>query len=99
MVEYTSCDPPPPANPYPEVLAALKEAAREAGSTNSEDFDIQFNVDIFSPGLKQADTEVWHHDCCIQEWSECGLEKFGNQIPLQSYSYLASYSRLSVSME
>lgn len=58
VVEYTSCDPPSPANPYPEVLAALKEAAREAGSTNNEDFDIQFNVDIFSPGLKHADTEV-----------------------------------------
>ena len=65
MVEYTPCDPSPlplPANPYPEVLAALKEAAREAGSTNSEDFDIQFNVDIFSPGLKHADTEVWSDD-------------------------------------
>jgi len=52
----------PIANPYPEVLTALKEAAREAGSTNPDDFDVQFNVDIFSPGLKHGDPEV-HRPC------------------------------------
>ena len=40
---------------HPEVMAALYEAAQEAGSTVSEDFDIRFNVDILSPGVRHGD--------------------------------------------
>lgn len=46
----------------PEVEQALKEAVHEMGSTDAEDFDLQFNVDILSPGTRHADTEVCQID-------------------------------------
>ncbi len=46
---------------HPEVMEALREAAREAGSTSAQDFTIQFNVDILAPGVRHADPEVWLH--------------------------------------
>ena len=39
-------------------MEALREAAREAGSTSVEDFAIQFNVDILAPGVRHGDSEV-----------------------------------------
>eukprot|EP00731_Ephydatia_muelleri_P023618 Em0015g1201a len=48
---------------HPEVMAALYEAAQEAGSSVSEDFDIRFNVDILSPGVRHGDSpEVLEKD-------------------------------------
>ena len=44
---------------HPEVMSALREAAKEAGSTSDKDFIIQFNVDILAPGVNHADTEVY----------------------------------------
>ena len=39
-------------------MAALQDAAMEAGSVRGEKFDIQFNVDLLSPGLRHADPPV-----------------------------------------
>jgi protein TIF31 len=48
---------------HPEVMAALQEAALEAGSVGGEEFDIRFNVDAFSPGVIHADPpEVLERD-------------------------------------
>eukprot|EP00731_Ephydatia_muelleri_P023577 Em0015g1160a len=54
---------PPELKSHPEVMAALYEAAQEAGSSVSEDFDIRFNVDILSPGVRHGDSpEVLEKD-------------------------------------
>ena len=39
-------------------MAALQEAAIEAGSVGGEEFDIRFNVDALSPGVTHADPPV-----------------------------------------
>ena len=43
---------------HPEVAAAIKEAAMQAGSTSSEEYSVKFNVDILAPIVKLADSEV-----------------------------------------
>ena len=49
-----SCD----STGRPEVATAFQEALKEAGSTSQDEFVIRFNVDILSPGVDHADTEV-----------------------------------------
>ena len=42
----------------PEVAAAVKEALAEVGSTNMDNFELKYNVDILSPVVKHAEPEV-----------------------------------------
>ena len=66
--------PPPPA--HPEVMAALQEAASEAGSVEGEEFDIRFNVDAFSPGVSHADPPVCTDvcmKCCVSSTNLTGM--------------------------
>jgi len=42
----------------PFGTSAFKKALEEAGSLSQEEFLIQFNVDILTPDLQHADTEV-----------------------------------------
>ena len=53
-----------PPTDHPEVAAAIKEAAKEAGSTSSEEYTVKFNVDILAPIVKHADSEVNEH--CVR---------------------------------
>lgn len=43
---------------HPEVVAAVREALAEVGSTNPNTFELRFNVDILSPVVKHAESEV-----------------------------------------
>ena len=65
---------------HPEVMAALYEAAQEAGSSVSEDFDIRFNVDILSPGVRHGDSpEVLEKDRKLV--ADCAAFLVGVAIP------------------
>ncbi len=44
----------------PEVAAAVKAALTEAGSTNLDNFELKYNVDVLSPVVKHAESEVRH---------------------------------------
>ena len=46
---------------HPEVAAAIKEAAKEAGSSSAEEYTVKFNVDVLAPIVKHADSEVTKH--------------------------------------
>ena len=51
---------------HPLVVSAVREAVNESGSTNPEDFELQFNVDVLSPQLKHADPpEVLRKDYAL----------------------------------
>ncbi len=45
----------------PEVAAAVKAALTEAGSTNLDNFELKYNVDVLSPVVKHAESEVCHN--------------------------------------
>ena len=45
---------------HPEVAAAVREALAEAGSTDPNNFELRFNVDVLSPVVKHAEPEVTH---------------------------------------
>ena len=47
-----------PSPDVPEVAAAVKEALVEVGSTNMDNFELKYNVDILSPVVKHAEPEV-----------------------------------------
>ena len=47
-----------PATDHPEVAAAIKEAAKEAGSSSAEEYTVKFNVDILAPIVKHTDSQV-----------------------------------------
>ena len=47
-----------PSADHPEVAAAIREAAREAGSSSAEEYTVKFNVDILAPNVKHADPQV-----------------------------------------
>ena len=47
-----------PSIDHPEVAAAIKEAAKEAGSSSAEEYTVKFNVDILAPIVKHADSQV-----------------------------------------
>ena len=47
-----------PSADHPEVAAAIREAAREAGSSSAEEYTVKFNVDILAPNVKHADSQV-----------------------------------------
>ena len=49
---------PPPPTDHPEVAAAIKEAAKEAGSSSADEYTVKFNVDILAPIVKHADSQV-----------------------------------------
>ncbi len=42
----------------PEVAVAVKAALTEAGSTNSDNFELKYNVDVLSPVVRHAESEV-----------------------------------------
>ncbi len=54
------CMPHGVSSDLPEVAAAVKAALTEAGSTNLDNFELKYNVDVLSPVVKHAESEVRH---------------------------------------
>ena len=58
----------------PEVAAAVKEALVEVGSTNMDNFELKYNVDILSPVVKHAEPEVCvYTGDCVCEYGYRGV--------------------------